>query len=203
MKNLTELLIGTSNPGKIREFAEHLTALPLKLRNLSEFKNIVEIEETGATFVENAQLKARGYALQTGLPTIADDSGLEVPMLNNAPGVFSARFGGKELSDYQKSEKLLSELKKIKAQDRSARFVCVVAVAAENGEICFTASGVCNGQIAVNSSGTNGFGYDSIFIPDGFAETFGELPVLIKRKISHRAQANNKIMRFLQDFLQN
>ncbi|MEP6922845.1 MAG: RdgB/HAM1 family non-canonical purine NTP pyrophosphatase [Pyrinomonadaceae bacterium] len=203
MKNLSEILVATTNKGKIREFEDLLCGFGLRFRGLSEFPHITEVAENGQTFAENAALKACGYARQTGLPTLADDSGLEVAALNNAPGIFSARFGGIGLSDAQRVEKLLADLENIGLEERQARFVCVIALANENGEIYYSATGICNGRIAANPLGTNGFGYDPIFVPDGYENTFGELQPSIKHKISHRAHAVNEIIRFLQDFLQN
>lgn len=193
-----QILAATTNIGKIRELEKLLADLPLTLRNLKEFSGAAEVEETGATFAENAVLKAQAYAKQCGMPTLADDSGLEVEALGGAPGVFSARYAGKD-ADYEKKIGFL--LKNLgQESERRARFVCVLAIADETGEIKFTAEGVCPGKIALNSRGTNGFGYDPVFIPDGFTQTFGELPEKIKRKISHRAQASEKIIRYLRDF---
>ena len=201
MKIIPEVLIATGNKGKVREF-ERLTAdLKLKIRSLSEFPNVIEVAETGQTFAENARLKAQGYGEQTGLLTLADDSGLEVAALDNAPGIFSARFGGDGLSDRQRVGKLLSDLDHTLDQERRARFICVIALAGQNGEIVSQATGVCEGRISAKPLGINGFGYDSVFIPDGFEKTFGELPASVKQQFSHRAQATLQIMRFLQDFL--
>lgn len=202
LKNLSEILVATNNRGKIREFAELLTDLPIRFHSLAEFPNVREVEETGATFEENAALKATGYARQTGLWTLADDSGLEVVALGGAPGVFSARFGGAGLTDAERTEKLLFELEKTGDKEKKARFICVIVFSNPNGEIYYRAKGVCDGRIAANPLGANGFGYDPVFIPDGFNQTFGELPNEVKRKISHRARAVSEITRFLQDFLQ-
>ncbi len=198
IKNKTELLIATKNAGKIKELKELLIGLPIHIRYLSEFPSITEPEETGATFAENAVLKAKYYALQTKLWALADDSGLEVEALNGAPGVFSARYVGENATAEEKIEKLLQELNNIK--DRRARFVCTMAITDETGEIKFVADGVCDGGIAITPSDSNGFGYDPIFIPDGFSQTFGELSDQIKRKISHRARAANKIIQHLRRF---
>lgn len=193
-----QLLVATGNAGKIRELEEFLADLPLVLRGLKEFPNVSEVEETGATFAENAGLKAFGYAVQTGLWTLADDSGLEVDALGGAPGVFSARYAGENASDAEKIAKLLSELGE--NDNRRARFVCAMAVADESGEIKFFSEGVCDGQIALKPRGIKGFGYDSIFVPDGFEQTFGELSNEVKRKISHRARAMEKIIQYLRGF---
>lgn len=195
-----EILIATQNAGKITELENLLKDLPIILRNLKELKNIVEPAETGADFVENAILKAKYYAAQTGLPAIADDSGLEVAALNGAPGIFSARYAGADADDAARNKKLLAELEKTAVLNRTARFVCAVAFAGETGETIYTAQGICNGKIARAPSGGNGFGYDSIFIPDGFLETFGELSSVEKQKISHRGRAMRKLIAFLRDY---
>jgi XTP/dITP diphosphohydrolase len=197
-ENKTELLIATKNTGKIKELKELLTGLPIQINSIDAFPNVVAPEETGANFAENAILKAKYYALQTKLWSLADDSGLGVKALNGAPGVFSARYAGENATDEKKIEKLLRELNNVK--DRRARFVCTMAIADEKGEIKFVADGICDGTIALNASGANGFGYDPIFIPDGFSQTFGELSDQIKRKISHRTRATEKIIQHLCRF---
>ncbi len=195
-----EILVATGNAGKIRELKRHLDDLPVKLRGLSEFSHIVEVEETGATFAENALLKAKSYALQTNLWSLADDSGLKAAALGGAPGVFSARYGGANATDEENIEKLLNELNKKPQSERSARFVCAMAICDASGELKYAAEAVCTGTIAVTPTGTNGFGYDPIFIPDGFEQTFGELSTEIKQKISHRARAVEKIIDYLRAF---
>lgn len=193
-----QIVIATKNLGKVKELEELLADSPFMLRSLNEFPNAPDVEETGATFADNAILKAKEYAKQTNIWALADDSGLEVAALNGAPGVFSARYAGENATDEEKIAKLLSELEK--KDNRRARFVCAMAMADKTGEIKFLAEGICNGEIALKSSGTNGFGYDPIFIPEGFRQSFGELSGEIKREISHRAQAVAKIIRFLRDF---
>ncbi len=196
--NKLELLVATSNPGKIRELEGLLHELPIALKGLREFPQLADVEETGATFAENAILKARAYALETGLYALSDDSGLAVDALGGAPGVYSARYGGPNANDADRIGKLLKELEP--AGDRAAQFVCVMALAAPTGEIVRLEEGVCRGAIARAPRGTNGFGYDPVFVPEGFRETFGELSADIKRQISHRALAANKIMAFLRNF---
>ncbi len=193
-----EILVATKNAGKIRELKHHLADLPIRLRGLDEFPRVAEVEETGATFAENALLKAESYALQTNLWSLADDSGLEVAALGGAPGVFSARYGGENASDEENIEKLLNELNKKPENERSARFVCAMTICDPSGEVKYTAEASCAGRIAVTPAGTNGFGYDPIFIPGGFAETFGELSDEVKQKISHRARAVEKIIQYLR-----
>jgi XTP/dITP diphosphohydrolase len=195
-----ELLVATNNAGKIRELNEFLADLPVRIFGLEGFENIFEPEETGATFAENAALKANSYALQTGFWSLSDDSGLEVEALKGAPGIFSARYAGENASDAERISKLLEELAATGDEQRRARFVCAMAIADEKGVIKFLAEGICRGTIALEPRGTNGFGYDPIFVPEGVEQTFGELSSTIKREISHRARAIKKIMRFLRTF---
>ena len=195
------LLIATNNSGKIRELDDLFSGLAFELSSLTAFPDVSEIEETGATFAENARLKASGYALQTGLLSLADDSGLEVTALGGRPGVLTARYGGPETSFAEKMEKLLDELAATRDEKREARFVCSMAVADSEGEILFMSDGVCEGRIADGPRGAGGFGYDPIFIPDGFDLTFGELPERVKREISHRARAFEEIIPFLRDYM--
>lgn len=199
-KEKLQILVGTKNAGKVKELKNLLADIPVKLRSLDEFENTIEPEETGATFYENAALKAVYYAEKTGLAALADDSGLEVAALNNAPGVYSARYGGKDSSDAEKIVKLLAELKNSGSENRAARFVCAIVLTNEAGEKIFEAEGICDGRIADQPRGENGFGYDPIFIPEGFDQTFGELSGEIKSELSHRARAIGKIIRFLRDF---
>jgi XTP/dITP diphosphohydrolase len=196
-----EIVIATKNTGKVKELAELLADLPVNLRSLNDFENISEPEETGADFIENAVLKAREYALQTGLWALADDSGLEVEALGNAPGIFSARYAGKNATNEERIDKLLGELNEAQNENRGARFVCVMAIADDKGEIRYIAEGVCAGRIIDATRGTNGFGYDPIFAPEGFSETFGELSADVKREISHRARASAKIIAYLRHFI--
>lgn len=200
-KKRFQLLIATKNKGKIVELKNPLADLPLELKSLSDFPFVREVEETGKTFAENAVLKARGYARQTKLRALADDSGLEVAALNGAPGVFSARYAGEKADDRENVEKLLREISETGSPNRAARFICAMAIADDAGEIEFTAEGFCDGTIIYEPRGENGFGYDPIFVPDGFAETFAELPASVKREISHRGRAAAKIIQYLRDFI--
>lgn len=195
---MREIVVATKNAGKIKELRELLADLPLQLKSLDEFPKLVEAEETGASFAENAVIKAQSYALQTELWSLADDSGLEVEALDGAPGVFSARYAGENATDEEKIAKLLRELDKTADCRRLARFVCAMAISDEKGAIRFLTEGVCRGKIAVTSRGANGFGYDPIFVPEGFERTFGELSGEAKQKISHRARAMRKIIAFLR-----
>jgi XTP/dITP diphosphohydrolase len=196
-----EIVIATKNAGKVKELADILADLPVNLRSLNDFADVSEPEETGADFVANAVLKARDYARQTGLWALADDSGLEVAALGNAPGVFSARYAGENATSEQRIDKLLGELNKTRDENRAARFVCAMAIADAAGEIRYIAEGICEGVITGAPRGTNGFGYDPVFVPEGFSETFGELSDDVKRKISHRARASEKIIAYLRAFI--
>lgn len=200
-KKEMELLIATSNHGKVREIEELFLGTAVRFRSLLDFSPITEVPETGSTFEENAILKARGYALQTGIWALADDSGLEIAALDNAPGVLSARYGGNETSFDQKTSMLLGEMDLAENKRRDARFVCSMALANGKGDILATAEGICEGKIADAPRGNRGFGYDPMFIPAGFDETFGELADNIKSEISHRARASAKIMRYLLGFI--
>ena len=192
------LLIATHNQGKLRELRVLLSDLPLELCDLSSYPTIEPVAETGTTFVENASLKAAGYARQAAVMTLADDSGLEVLALGGGPGVFSARYAGLAASDSERVEKLLADLADIPVEMRTARFVSAVAISDSVGTILDVSNGVCSGIIVQAPRGTNGFGYDPIFVPDGFDQTFAELPAETKNQISHRAQAFNGTARFLR-----
>lgn len=184
-----ELLIATNNAGKMRELNGLLASLPLRLRQLSEFPQITEVEETEKTFVDNALLKARLYSQQTNLWTLADDSGLEVDALNGAPGVLSARYAGPNATDEERNARLLAELSLTNDEQRSARFICAIALSDPATGATEVFNGICEGHIAKHPRGHNGFGYDPLFIPDGYVHTFGELPETVKQQISHRSRA--------------
>jgi XTP/dITP diphosphohydrolase len=199
MNESPPLLVATHNEGKVREIAGLLSDLPLVVRWLSEFPHIPEAEETGATFLENAVLKARHYSSLSGLLTLSDDSGLEVDALSGAPGVHSARYGGRELPYPQKMARLLEELAGAGGgENRHARFTCVIALADPlTGEVN-TFEGVCEGRLAREPAGSGGFGYDPLFVPEGHAQTFGELPPEVKKALSHRARALARASAFLR-----
>jgi XTP/dITP diphosphohydrolase len=198
-----ELLLATRNRGKIAELQLLLASLPLRLRNLAEFPATEEVEETGMTFTDNAILKARAYARQTGLWSLADDSGLEVDALGGAPGVFSARYGGAGATDAERVVRLLGELAQCVTEDRRARFICVIAIADRHGQIVNISMGRCEGLIAQAPRGSQGFGYDPVFVPDGFQQTFGELSPEVKQNISHRALALQAARTFLMSHFQS
>lgn len=192
------LLIGTRNPGKVREITSILEGSGWSLCSLADFEDIESPDETGQTYADNAILKARSYALATGLSALADDSGLEVAALDSAPGVLSARYAGESASDADRRELLLSELAKTGNKDRSARFVAVVAIARPDGTVLNVSEGICEGTITFMPRGDGGFGYDPLFIPNGYDQTFAELPQTLKNRISHRALALIKTRQFLE-----
>jgi XTP/dITP diphosphohydrolase len=188
-----DLLLATRNQHKTREFAQ-LLGSNFAIRDLTSERDLPEILETGRTFEENAGIKA--IAISKIFPddiVIADDSGLEVDTLEGAPGIFSARYAGENASDRCNVEKLLCELQG--ATERSARFRCVIALA-KNGELITTVPGEVAGMITKSPRGENGFGYDPIFVPEGFGETFAQLASNTKNAISHRAKAVAELVRY-------
>lgn len=196
----SEIVIATKNRGKIRELRALLNGLPTRLRSLDEFARVTDAIEDGSSFTENALIKAHHYSQETGKAVIADDSGLEVEALGQAPGILSARYGG-ATSDEARIQYLLNNLRQTGNQNRAARFVCVIALyGLQFGERAepITFTGVCRGVITNEPRGTNGFGYDPIFIPDNFSETFAELPPQTKSRISHRANAIRGLYKFLE-----
>jgi XTP/dITP diphosphohydrolase len=191
------LLIGTHNLGKAAEISILLAGLKIEFLTLRDVHETHPVLECGQTYEENAILKAEGYARQTGLLTVADDSGLEVEALKGAPGVLSARYAGAGRSDRERIEFLLSQLAACGSLERTARFVSVVAVADPGKGVMQTSRGICEGTIIETPRGTNGFGYDPIFIPNGYDFTFGELSSTIKDEISHRGKALQSLRPFL------
>jgi XTP/dITP diphosphohydrolase len=195
--NITSLLVASRNEGKLRELRELLTELPFVLLGLEDFPGIETIPETGSTFLANASLKASGYARQSGVLTLADDSGLIVDALDGRPGVHSARYAGEDASDAARVDKLLKEMEHLEISKRTARFVSVTAIAASDGLILNASEGICEGHIALEPRGSHGFGYDPIFIPETYNLTFAELAPQIKNRLSHRARSLNGTRDFL------
>ncbi len=192
------LLVATQNEGKLNELQLLLHDLPFQLYTLTDFPKVTAVPETGATFLENASLKATGYSAQTGFLTLADDSGLEVDALGGAPGVRSARYAGEGVSDAIRTRKLLAELSAVPEVMRSARFVSALVIANSQGQILNISEGTCDGHIGFAPRGSEGFGYDPIFIPSGYDQTFAELKSEIKNRISHRARALSGAREFLR-----
>jgi XTP/dITP diphosphohydrolase len=191
-----KILIATGNKGKIRELSSMLKGMSYEIVGLQEFPDPPSVIEDGVTYEENALKKARTMFKFSGLLTIADDSGLEVDALNNAPGVYSARFASLRASDEENNMKLLSLVKDVPDKNRGARFIAVVACVGQGIEKVFR--GEIQGRIVHESAGTHGFGYDPLFIPEGFDRTFAQLGDSVKNKISHRARALRKLADFLR-----
>jgi XTP/dITP diphosphohydrolase len=184
-----ELVVATRNRHKTREI-QHILGPEFKVRDLGAHPEVSEIRESGTSFQENATLKALAASRQLPALVIADDSGLEVDALGGAPGIFSARYAGANATDRAKIDKLLRELARVRAtgDERRARFRCVVALA-RSGDLLGTFEGIVEGRITDKARGDSGFGYDPIFIPEGFEQTFGELATELKNTMSHRAKA--------------
>jgi XTP/dITP diphosphohydrolase len=181
-----KVVVATTNPNKVAEIRAILSAPGLEFADLSEFADVPPVVEDGNTFAENAVKKAMGYCEATGYCSLADDSGLEVHGLGGEPGVRSARYGGPEQDSDVNVAKLLKEMRDI--EDRRACFKCAISLCNSEG-IVRTVEGRCDGRIAHEPRGHSGFGYDPVFVPDGYALTFAELGVEAKNRISHRAQA--------------
>lgn len=185
----SRLLVATHNKGKTAEYADILGERGIEWLTLDEAGVRDDVPETGSTFLENALLKASAYALQTGLLTLADDSGLEVDALGGKPGVLTARYGGPGLSAADRYRLLLANMVGVKEGQRTARFRCAIAVAAPDGSILGTAEGTCEGVIANHPAGEVGFGYDPVFYLPEFGLTMAQLPPSEKHRISHRGKA--------------
>jgi|SRR5690625_3546256 len=196
---MNELIIATKNKGKVKEFQEIFKLYGINVKSLLELDTkLPDVEETGSTFHENARLKAEEICKIVKTPVLADDSGLVIDALDGRPGVYSARYAGEPSNDKNNYEKVLQEMKGIKRNERTARFVCVLALAFPNGETIFK-EGSCEGIIAEEAVGTNGFGYDPIFIPNGYDQTMAQLDESEKNKISHRYHALSQIKAWLDD----
>jgi XTP/dITP diphosphohydrolase len=191
------LVMATQNAGKVREMEEILRDLGVRLLSLADFPEIPEVPEEGATFAENAAAKARAVATRTGLPALADDSGLEVEALGGRPGVLSARYardrtGGRPPSDEENWRKLLEELHDVPWERRGARFVCEIALAWPDGRL-LTTRGELTGAIALEPRGSRGFGYDPVFFVPEYQATVAELDPAVKNRISHRGEALRRL----------
>ena len=196
MEKIKEILIGTNNEGKYREICD---LLPKKIKKYSpkDFK-ILTPEETGESFEENSILKASYFSKKTNLICLSDDSGLEIDLLNGAPGIHSARWGGIEKNFNKAIDKVFLEMGKIKKEwqkESNARFICCLSIFWPDGK-SYSSKGVIKGKISPNKKGNNGFGYDPIFIPDGFDKTFGEIEPKLKMSIDHRFKAFLQIKNF-------
>lgn len=190
-----KLIAATNNAHKVIEFKRILEPLGYTVLSQKEAGIHIEVEETGETFEENAYLKAKSVYEASGLPTVADDSGIAVDALNGAPGVYSARYGGPALDDVGRYEKLLAEMENVPDSNRTARFVCAISLILSNEKV-YSFTGVCEGKIGYAPRGENGFGYDPIFMVGD--KSTAELSPAEKDKISHRGQALRKMEKLLR-----
>jgi XTP/dITP diphosphohydrolase len=196
---MNEIIIATNNMGKLREIKQIFTGLPLSLTALKDHWNPVpSIPEIGETFLENARAKARWVFDKKRLWALADDSGLEVDLLGGLPGVRSARYAGERATDKENLDKLLTALADCPASGRGARFRCAVVLkVSDSDEVA--AEGVCEGRIGLTPAGSDGFGYDPVFVPAGFEKTFAQLDASTKNAVSHRGKALAALRRSLDE----
>ncbi|MBX9139326.1 MULTISPECIES: XTP/dITP diphosphatase [unclassified Clostridium] len=199
---MKKIILASNNLKKIKEIKEILKGLPYEVYSLKDMNIDIEVEEDGLTFEENAKKKAKEiheYLLNkknSDFIVLSDDSGLEVDCLNGAPGIYSARYAGEHGNDYNNNVKLLEDMKAFKGDDRSARFVCVIAVVFEDGNVK-TVRGEVEGRIIEELKTEGGFGYDPLFFYNGFNKTFGEATPEEKNEISHRGNALKKLKEIL------
>lgn len=196
------LLIATHNRGKLIEYQAMLADVPFELVTLNDVGIHNDVPETGTTFAENARLKALAYARASGLLTLADDSGLEVDALGGAPGVRSKRYAGENVSDAERNAYLLAKLREVPIGKRTARFRCAIAIATPDGQLWET-DGTCEGEIAFEARGTNGFGYDPIFHVAERGVRMAELSTEEKNRVSHRARAMEKARVILRQMIES
>ena len=197
MELVKDIVIATHNPDKKKEILIALRELGVNILFLDNFPEIGEIEETGSTLLENSLIKARTVSAITGIPAIADDTGLEVDALNGAPGIYSARYAGINVSYEDNVRKLLSEMSSTDMDSRTARFRTVVSFHSQNKELW--TEGVIEGSITMGAIGTGGFGYDPVFRVEQTGKTFAEMTRLEKNKISHRGVALEKMCKLLKE----
>lgn len=196
---MTDFFLATKNPAKIREFTRMCEPLGLHILSERDLKKpLTDVEETGTTFEENALLKAEAGAKETGLPTVADDSGLCVDALDGAPGIFSARFAGSHGDDAANRKKLLDLLKEVPEEKRTAYYECAMACVFPDGRN-FTVRGFCKGKIAFDERGTNGFGYDSVFLSE--IGRLSEVSNEEKDAVSHRGEALAAFLKKVKEYL--
>lgn len=192
---MNTIVLASRNKHKIEELRSTLKPLGITLKSTYDFPDLDEVEEDQPTLEGNALKKARYVFEETGLPALSDDTGLEVDALDGRPGVYSARYAGESATYQNNVDKLLGELSGIPAEKRGAQFRTVVAFVTPEDE--YTFEGVCRGKILDEERGDGGFGYDPVFLPQGYEQTFAELDVEIKNEISHRGRAIQKLKRFL------
>ena len=196
MDQIKEILVGTNNEGKYREICD---LLPKEVKKYSPKElNIATVKETGESFIENSILKASYFSKKTDLICLSDDSGLEIDLLNGNPGIYSARWSGKEKNFDIAIKRIFKEMEKIKKDwkyNNTARFVCCLTLFWPDGKI-YSSKGIVEGEISTKKKGKNGFGYDPIFIPNGYNKTFGEMETKTKMSIDHRSKAYSYIKKF-------
>ena len=190
---MKKILLGSKNKGKIQEFQEAFQDSQIEILSLNDFPDCPDAPETGNSFEENASQKALFYQEFTGLPSLADDSGIEVDALGGAPGIYSARYAGEPANDSANNQKLLENLEGIPNEKRTGRFVCVLALA-KNGQIVQLSRGTAEGIVLEAPRGENGFGYDPLFFVPNLKKTMAELSITEKRQISHRGEALRKFV---------
>lgn len=191
------LIVATGNPKKLKEIRALIHGLDFEVRSLADYDDLPEIIEDGRTFRANALKKALTISRRTGALVMGEDSGIEVKALGNRPGVFSARYSDPGATDARNNAKMLEELRDVPDQERQARYRCVAALT-RGDEIIATVSGTCRGMIAREECGTNGFGYDPLFLIPEYGQTFGQLDPAVKAGMSHRARAMKKLRRVLE-----
>lgn len=188
-----KLVLATKNQGKIREFQEAFHRLGIDCISIRDISNVSDPIENGNTFIENAKIKALYYMNACGLPCLADDSGLDVDILNGAPGIYSARYAGTHGDDEANNQKLISQLQGVPMSKRGAQYVCALVLVYPDGRM-YEAEGICNGLIQDEPRGTEGFGYDPYFYVPKFRKTMAELTIEEKELISHRGRALRQLI---------
>jgi XTP/dITP diphosphohydrolase len=195
-EKIGRVIVASGNPGKLREFNQLFAGSPIDLVSPKDLEIHLDVEESGATYLENAMLKAKAYASASGLPSLADDSGVEVDALGGAPGVRSARYGGPGLDDAGRVKLVLEQLRGCRDEQRGARFRCLLVLCPQ-GQEPIVAEGTCEGRIAWAPRGTRGFGYDPIFLLPQLGRTMAELEEQEKNRLSHRAVAVRRLFELL------
>jgi len=199
---MRSLLLATTNAHKLEEYHAIFSGLPYSLLSLRDVQLDLDVDETGTSFAENAELKALAYSKASGLLSLADDSGLEIDALGGAPGIYSARFVSRDTSYEERFRLILEQLKGLPLEKRTARFRCAIALAEPSG-YHRVVEGIAEGAIADAPRGTNGFGYDPIFLVPELGKTFAELPSDLKNRISHRGRAAQKARALLANWPQS
>jgi len=195
---MKQMIIATKNKGKAAEFKEFFGTYGIEGKTLLDLEEeLPDIEETGTTFEENAALKAEQIAAILQLPVLADDSGLIIDALHGEPGVFSARYAGGQTNDQTNIDKVLHKMRNVPQEKRTGRFICVLAIAVPGARTAFR-TGYCEGEIASTQAGLNGFGYDPIFVPEGYNMTMAQLSAIEKNQISHRKNAIAQLDNWMQ-----